>query len=415
MSRAIVVSSYREFFLGSLSMLRNPHKLILCLAMLALLFIDCGPIWAGILDGTFELDGNATNTAAVAGDDWDLLFPFHQASASDLARVFIADAKANACGDLTEFTGGGSKDNLDIPSWSFACGKSQDKDEITDAYAALYQQGTNLFLVFGADRYANSGSSTIGFWFFQNPVNVITNGPNAGKFSGMHTVGDLLVVSDFTSGGSSSTNRVFKWVGGSNPLTNITTGADCNSAPLGGAICSVVNSTNIASPWPYTPKVGSANRFPPGSFFEGAINITLLVPGEVCFASFLAETRSSTSVNATLSDFAIGRLGTCCIDIPKTPDRARACPSTPVTYTYTASNCGAFTLENVALVDDNGSPGFTNDDVTLSLAPLNYGESYTTNLTFNLTGSGPITNIVTIRAPRGSVTVIASNSAVVTV
>src|SRR5437870_1991034 len=216
---------------------KSTHKLLVYLAMLALLFVDCGPTLAGILDGTFQLDGNAANNDSVAGDDWDSLFPFHQASATDLARAFIADAKTTGCGDATEFASGGSKDNLDISNWKFTCGKSQDKDEITDAYAALYQQGTNLFLVFGADRLDDSGAATIGFWFFQNAVSIITNGPNVGGFSGVHTVGDLLVVSDFTSGGSTSTNRIFKWVGGTNPLSNLTTGADCNTTPLDGTVC----------------------------------------------------------------------------------------------------------------------------------------------------------------------------------
>ena len=125
----------------------------------------------------------------------------------------------------------------------------------------------------------------------------------------------------------------------------------------------------------------------------------------MCFASFLAETRSSSALNASLSDFAIGRLGTCCIDVTKTADKTQVCPSTPVTYTYVANNCGAFALNNVTLVDDNGTPGNTGDDVSVSIPVINYGDSFTTNLTFTLTGPGPLTNTVIATGSRGSTTV----------
>src|SRR5207249_4068920 len=124
--------------------------------LLVLLFIPNQWIVAGILDGTFELDGNPADNSSVAADDWGLLFPTHQAAASDLGRVFIADPRSSSCGDPSTFAGGGSKDDHEIVDWKFTCGKSQDKDEITDAYAALYQQGNDVFLVFGADRYDNS-------------------------------------------------------------------------------------------------------------------------------------------------------------------------------------------------------------------------------------------------------------------
>ena len=33
-------------------------------------------------------------------------------------------------------------------------------------------------------------------------------------------------------------------------------------------------------------------------------------------------------------------------------------PGSPVTYTYTVTNCGGITLSNVVVVDDNGTPIF---------------------------------------------------------
>src|SRR5436190_17906528 len=104
-------------------MIHNIHRALSYL-MLTLVFIQCREASAGILDGTFELDGDATDNSSAAGDDWNSLYPVHQPSAAALASVFIADSKADSCGDATEFATGGSKDNLDISNWKFTCGKS---------------------------------------------------------------------------------------------------------------------------------------------------------------------------------------------------------------------------------------------------------------------------------------------------
>jgi hypothetical protein len=58
------------------------------------------------------------------------------------------------------------------------------------------------------------------------------------------------------------------------------------------------------------PKSGSANSFPSESFFEGGIDITALV-GDVCFNTFLANTRTSHSETADLKDLAISDFNTC--------------------------------------------------------------------------------------------------------
>ncbi len=58
-----------------------------------------------------------------------------------------------------------------------------------------------------------------------------------------------------------------------------------------------------------------------------------------------------------------------------------------VTYTYTVKNTGSTTLQNLVLVDDNGTPNYTEDDVTIpipagtTLAP---GASYSVTSTVYL-------------------------------
>src|SRR5207244_6611132 len=103
----------------------------------------------------------------------------------------------------------------------------------------------------GLDRYDNSGDATAGFWFFQNPIgenpNVTTNGGH--PFTGTHADGDVLLVSDFTTGGSVSTIKVFVWRG------DDSTGhleALNNGNPITGSPFAIVNGAPIACPGPAT-------------------------------------------------------------------------------------------------------------------------------------------------------------------
>lgn len=265
----------------------------------------------------FELDGNATDSPAGAPDDWSKL-EGGNGTVGFITKTVGTAANGVAIADIagaTTFETGGSKDDLDIPNWRYGAGSSPPKDEITNAYAALYAKdaglgaGPETILVFGADRFAQNGASQIGFWFFQNDVHPVAGNTT---FSGQHQNGDLLILSDFTIGGAITTIRAFKWhspggsVNGTLDEIDIGGGTDC-SAPGGPKFfCGEVNSANAASPWAYTPKAGAANIFPTGGFFEGAINLSALGVANVCFAAFLAETRSSPSVDATLKDFVQG-------------------------------------------------------------------------------------------------------------
>ncbi len=175
--------------------------------------------------GLFELDGNAVDGAA-PGDDWANVFNGTSGASQTLFIGAATEANSSACpiascNDISYFTGGGSKDNNDIPQWQYSPGDvSPDKDTITDAFAAVYP--TKLcsnaaaticasdsdcpagglcqdheILYFGADRFSNGGDSQIGFWFFTSAVglNPLPASGN-GTFSGVHMVGDLLVLSD---------------------------------------------------------------------------------------------------------------------------------------------------------------------------------------------------------------------------
>jgi hypothetical protein len=168
----------------------------------------------------------------------------------------------------------------------------------------------DVILYAGLDRYDNSGDATAGFWFFQNKIeDKPTTSQNGGfPFTGTHTDGDILLVSDFTVGGSTSTIKVFKWVG------DDATGHLVAVPDIPGSTVAKVNGSPITVPWTFLDK--SKNTGPAaGEFLEEGVNLTALGLGG-CFSSFLAETRSSQSPTATLSDFVVGSFNTCKLELP---------------------------------------------------------------------------------------------------
>jgi hypothetical protein len=285
--------------------------------------------------GAFELDGNAVNGAAM-GDDWDNVC--HQvlhtdcSTASDTSALgganavdWVAEPNLNA----TIFTGGGSKDPQDVNQWAWkdGAGGLPDKDNLLHSFAARYATPVGDVLYFGSDRYDNSGDAQQGFWFFQNSIALGGNSVGGGTgFTGVHRAGDLLVISDFSNGGTTSTITVYSWDPTCTKTTGSTAGAcgdanlrikgtstsaNCASAAAEDQFCGIVNGANgTVAPWPYTDKSGN-NTYLQGEFYEGGVNLTALGLGDRCFASVAAETRSSTSTTATLKDFTLGTFGTC--------------------------------------------------------------------------------------------------------
>ncbi|MEA3187610.1 MAG: hypothetical protein QOD99_1440 [Chthoniobacter sp.] len=278
--------------------------------LLTILALGNSSARAAYSDGIFELDGNAitNNTTTGLPDDWDRLFgPTPLFPSHALVKSFVTDPAG-----ATIFIGGGSKDIQDITQWKYTTGSVPDKDELTHAYAAAYKSTAgDLMLYFGADRYDNSGDAQIGFWFFQNTITLKPISGSSGGFSGVHAIGDILILSDFTTGGRVSTVKVYEWVGsgGSDGAINlVASGVDVANAQPGDALTATVNSVATSSPWAYLAKGSStANVFPPGTFYEGVINLSKILPGLECITSFLAETRSSQSPTATLKDFVTGK------------------------------------------------------------------------------------------------------------
>ena len=125
--------------------------------------LDTGPSIAAHNEGIFELEGNADRP----GGGRRRLGERNAEGAAD--SFFVGAASEAPTNDDTYFTGGGSKDENDISRLGdHRQQRAPDKDELLDAYAAVYQIGGDTWVYFGADRFDNDGTAQIGFWFFQD-------------------------------------------------------------------------------------------------------------------------------------------------------------------------------------------------------------------------------------------------------
>ena len=243
------------------------------------------------------------------------------------------------------FTGGGSKDDLDIPGWKHKNGSVPDKDDITNAYAAAYTQGGDTFIYFGLDRFAVQGSADVGFWFLQDDVAPIAGRGSTARSAAQHEVGDLLVLSEFSDGGTDISIKVLEWVGtggdeGGGTLQTLVGGAtglpaDCDVTGTAVNVCANVNTAPMLDaniPWNYVGKGGTRNM-PTASFFEGGINLSALLPEEPCITNMVAETRSSFEVNAVLKDL-VHATSSC---VARTSPSPRTTSTTSVTRTRSPS------------------------------------------------------------------------------
>ncbi len=233
----------------------------------------------GSYSQTITIDGNPS--------DW----PAALNAAAIPVKEFVRDA--NNTND-NQFTGGASDGDL-ITGWQWVLGNTNDKGDISNAGAVLI--GTKIY--FFGDRTAINGDAQIGFWFFLGGVAPSGTGLSNSPFSGTHVVGDILVLSHFTNGGGVVQLEIYEWNGSGITHLGTTSNASVNAADFAVP----AYNDHIYGPWTYTPKTGTG--YVTGSFFEGYFDIGTL-SSNVCFSSFLLETRNSQSVNASLQDFVAG-------------------------------------------------------------------------------------------------------------
>ena len=337
----------------------------------------------------FQLDGDAK--AATCGgafgtlscpvaqpDDWDSLYLCPASGTNQCTKKTQAGANlADVIGDLVdEFTspdpenmGQGTKDDMNVTAWNWTTASGSAKTNIMQSFASKY--GGSLYI--GANRDINNGDANFGVWLLQNATvkctaAMVTAGQcaSAGTFVGKanaqgfrslvpHKIGDILMVSAFTNGGTVANIQVYKVIqtvgNDSNPnavagtcpanafdgYANKSTGATgiclqqlitqaspgtaaCNSAITGppavpaDAACATTNAAAVASLDPrfLSSQSGAVKgKYPPLTFFEVGLNLEDLGLTTECFPNYIVEGRQSQSVTASLNDFTIGSFQSC--------------------------------------------------------------------------------------------------------
>jgi uncharacterized repeat protein (TIGR01451 family) len=271
--------------------------------------------------GLFELDGNTVdNSAPVAGNnapyDWESVFDssgIQVLTSAAEPRLLTAAFSADTTTPDASYFASSNKDIDDVSTWQ--CGVQNNplnKDDIRNAYAALFKNTADghVILYAGVERDSNNGNSFAGFWIFKG--NVGCNSP--GNFSGQHTDGDVLILSNFTGGGGTPLVQVYEWMNGG--LTLVDSGNFCSAAGSGDDVCGEVNAASFTPAW-------DSGALDTNQFLEVGVDLTSALDfganSVPCFARFQAETRSSQETTATLKDFAGGQFNTCSSSTVTTP------------------------------------------------------------------------------------------------
>jgi hypothetical protein len=410
------------------------------------LFAATSPTYAAGVDNAvapFQMEGDATKTAAICfGTDADsqpaiadvvggdcpdvtgFLFEIVNFGAdsddwSDTTHSIVGrsheDDLYNSQND-NSFLGSASKDTMDISQWSWTASKPQGKSDIVNALAAAYTVGSDTYIYAALDRWDNSGSTTAGFWFVQDSAfaictgaGVSSDGPNpactaSGTFLGHHTNDDMLIVSDFSQGGAVATILVYSWQNGSLVLEASRSPAPCNPVTDGNDLCGAVNNkyalstdrkgntilvpTTVAPPTgvTYSGKGGNT-AYEKGEFLEIGVNLSAIFDNVPCFSKFMAETRSSTSVEASLSDLTTPvSFPLCSLNVTKSCDSSAIMTdngTTFVRYNFsgTINNTGSSTIYHPNLKDVPPSAGYIANSLKID------GNSATPNTFIDLEGS----------------------------
>src|SRR2546426_3784670 len=314
--------------------------------------------------GVFELDGNIVkDSSGTFPTDWGALFNStggRLALPSGGVDSGWTNDGPHSLRETTTFTTG-SKDTLDIANSGWQCTGTNNltpKDDILHAYSFAIRPATGNraghLLIYGAfERFANNGAGDLGYWLLADPtVSCSTSGATT-SFTGAHTMGDLLVVGEFSTGGTVTTLSVIEWTGsgscatpaGPNLCLLTTPGnADCSVALVTDNVCAKVNTASITTPWATQDKTSTANTLATAEFFEVGLDITNLLPSSSgCFNKFLFDTRTSPSTTATLKDYAEGILATC----PTAGISTTASP-TPIALGGSSTDNATVTLTNAA-------------------------------------------------------------------
>jgi hypothetical protein len=390
------MTGYREV-LHRMKGRRNGPRLLVIATVIGLVGLYFIPAALAVHDIKFQLDGDvsASTTTHVGTStqalDWDSFFDTSGNTISgsltggftnaDFQRDFRAKNAAGTCSptgagtfctaDRSTFATG-SKDTLNVsPGWQCNVDHNvNSKIDIMNAYALAFTNPVvdptdgkhHQLLYFGMEKNKDTGDNNVAFWFLQSGADCESTGGNT-PWTGTHTDGDILIVSEFTNGGGVSTITAYRWnggAGGSLGTTAVANGGDCKTNLGGDTICATTNAGpnavtgTISTPW-LTANFddGVDHSLRATEFFEGGIDLTATSLGGKCFNTFVGDTRSSQSLTATLFDYARGELGECNVSVTTTPQGVTG-------GTTKLSDTGAITdLADISGTDSAGNVGPT--------------------------------------------------------
>ena len=293
------------------------------------------PVRVGPDAGPADQHSGRRSAGLANGPDWADIFDAAGAvipgrlAPSGVAASFEADANsAKGATDPTTFGGaGGSNKNNDpldpadcvaqgLPatcdSWHWDGGNNPAKDDLTNVYAyATFNDADELIIYSGFERIAPEGDSHVDIEFFQDPValdeavpcNDPGNDPTPCEFTGIRTLGDLIVSMDFVQGGGIGEVSIHAWDGTQYVQIGVSAGQGCNGDDT---ICVFNNGIAIhGGPWANFDRGGAViTELPANVFTEFGVNVTALLGGTPCISTFMGKTRSSQSFTAELKDFS---------------------------------------------------------------------------------------------------------------
>ena len=350
----------------------------------------------------FQLDGNIASTDPTAtyplACDWATTNAGLCADASLFDHTgVIPDEFVNKV-DPSAFTTG-SHDTGNISSWGCDTQPFTAKDNILNTYAAAYLvpksgDGTHRVVYMAQERESNNGDSFAGFWLLHSSASCTPPKTGSNAFSGAHTNGDLLVVSNYTNGGGTNAVTIYAWENGALNTTPVFVSASPCTEPTDVEVaCAVPNASALTAP-SWGPQALDTNEFVETGVDLTAIDELLasatppLTGLSSCFTNFMSETRSSQSADADLHDYALGQTHTCPTPGLPTDDRAYTTSGTvgqPMTIGDSVTLSGGanptghvdFTLYSDSLCTTKASPAVDSGSLLLSSGSASFSTSWT--------------------------------------
>ncbi|MBK8835339.1 MAG: hypothetical protein IPO29_10945 [Anaerolineae bacterium] len=364
----------------------------------------------------FELDGNAVPfnftappTVTLSATDWFSVYNKTLSPSLALANITSVGFRLDGTGSNEDIFQPSSKINQELSAWAFTSGGAPDKGDLVNSMGAIAVHPgtlTETLAYLGLSRTDNSGSTSYGFWLLQPSV-VMSGGQlfiSGTNTLATHKVNDLLVLSDFSNGGSVDRIQLYRWNGtGTTSLFDLNgvNIADCRNAPADPIGCGRSNTVPISVTWPYYNKgePGFTSTVPIGQFFETGVNLTRILGGnQGCYSSLVAFSSASFSDSSSLKDSVLASLQTCAqIEMVKsaTPQSKEG---DVITYTITMSNPGA-TLMRLQTFSDRLVGNLTNlVTSTTACGVLNPSETCSFNYGYTVpagafANTNPITNV----------------------